>query len=137
MLGASKHSVRDGLSAFSEPEPTVAASRGVRAFRIRGWRGVGGTVRALSVGSALPVVRAGPGVLVDWPGVGAGAGPIPCGVPGVFGGMVIDWPGVGAGAGPMPPVTLPGALLELGALICAKANVAVPKRPSAVIAAAK
>ena len=132
MLGASKHSGRDGLSARWEPEPTVAA--GFRAPRIREWRGVG-TGRALSVGSTLPVVRAGPGVLTDWPGVGAGAGPIPCGVPGVFGGMVIDWPGVGAGAGPMPPGTLPGALLELGPPICAKANVAVPRRQSAVIAA--
>jgi hypothetical protein len=39
---------------------------------------------------AIPVVASGVGGrLVDWPGVGAGAGPMPL-VPGTFGGMLVD-----------------------------------------------
>ena len=66
----------------------------------------------------------------------------------VFGGMVVDWPSVGTGAGPIPLGTLPAALggpaglatpgavlVEPGPLICAKASVAVPKKHNAITAA--
>jgi ferritin-like metal-binding protein YciE len=72
----------------------------------------------------VPGVPAVEGTPLDWPGVGAGAGPVPLGirfcvvpVPGVpaFEGMVVDCPGVGAGAGPVPlgDAVPPGAALPV------------------------
>ena len=130
MLGVQKQSDRDGLSGREEPEPTVAACRGVRALCIRG--GVGGGRAATLL---VVVTGRGPGIAIDWAGFGAGA----------FGVMVIDWPCVGAGAGPIPLGTLAGALgvpaglaapgavlVEPGPLICARASVGVPKKHDAV-----
>ena len=117
MLGVQKQSGRDGLSGREEPEPTVAACRGVRALCIRGGVG-GGRAPTLSV----VVTGRGPGIAIDWPGVGAGAGPIPLGT--LAGAL-----GVPAG------LAAPGAVLvEPGPLICARASVGVPKKHDAVIA---
>ena len=62
---------------------------------------------------------------------------------------MIDWPGVGAGAGPIPLGTLAGApavpgdaaplgavpLGELGPLVCARADVAAPNKQNTAMAA--
>jgi hypothetical protein len=117
MLGVQKQSGRDGLSGREEPEPTVAACRGVRALCIRGGVGVGGG-RAATL--SVVVTGRGPGIAIDWPGVGAGAGPIPLGT--LAGAL-----GVPAG------LAAPGAVLvEPGPLICARASVGVPKKHDAV-----
>ena len=119
MLGVQKQSGRDGLSGREEPEPTVAACRGVRALCIRGGVGVGvGGERAATL--SVVVTGRGPGIAIDWPGVGAGAGPIPLGT--LAGAL-----GVPAG------LAAPGAVLvEPGPLICAGASVGVPKKHDAV-----
>ena len=117
MLGVQKQSGRDGLSGRDEPEPTVAACRGVRALCIRGGVGIGGGRPATL---SVVVTGRGPRIAIDWPGVGAGAGPIPLGT---LAGPL----GVPAG------LAAPGAVLvEPGPLICARASVGVPKKHDAV-----
>ena len=121
MLGVQKQSGRDGLSGREEPEPTVAACRGVRALCIRGGFGVGGG-RAATL--SVVATGRGPGIAIDWPGVSAGAGPTPLGT---LAGALAGALGVPAG------LAAPGAVLvEPGPLICARASVGVPKKHDAV-----
>jgi len=86
---------------------------------------VAAVVAPLSLGFAAE------GTEIDWPGVGAGAGPMPGEVFAVLPGIVMDWPGVGAGVfvGGLPRE---GGLVPLGEalplgdpLLCAKASVAL------------